>query len=127
MKRLMSSFFVLFTLAGSVLAGMPLHGGMMDKNMMKCCKKAKGHEQSPSADAARLCCAVNCNDPAPTSSVSSFNFSPTGVNVTDSILRQLPELLDKRRRIAPVLPAIDVSPTLQSSTPKFIQHHSFLI
>lgn len=127
MKRLLSSFFVLFTLAGSVLAGMPLHSGLTDKNMMKCCKKAKGHEQSPSADAARLCCAVNCNDPAPTSSVSSFNFSPTGVNVTHSILRQLADLHDKRRWIAPVFPGFDIAPTLRSSPPKFIQHHTFLI
>lgn len=127
MKRLLSSLFVLFTLAGSILAGMPLHAGMMDKKMMKCCKKAKGHEQSPSADAARLCCAVNCSDPAPTSSVSSFNFSPAGINVTDSIVRQLAELLDKRRWISHVLPGFDIAPALRSSPPKFIQHHSFLI
>lgn len=127
MKRLLSSLFVLFALAGSILAGTPLHAGMMDKNMMKCCKKAKGSEQSPSANAARLCCAINCNDPAPTSAVSSSNFSPAGVNVTESIVKQVAELLGKRRQYAPILVAIDSTPPVQSSPPKFIQHHSFLI
>lgn len=127
MKRLLSSLFVLFALAGSILAGMPLHAGMIDKKMLKCCKKAKGSEQSPSATAARLCCAVNCSDPAPTSSVSSFSFSPTGVNVIESIEKQVAELFGKRRPFTPVLPAIDRTPTVRSSPPKFIQHHSFLI
>ncbi len=126
MKRLLSSLFVLFAIAGSVAAGMPLHAGMMDSKMAKCCKKAKGQEQSPSADAARMCCALNCNDPAPKSSVSSFNSSPATVNVRDSVIRQLAELLDKRGRIAPALPSFDSIPTVKS-TPRFVRHHAFLI
>lgn len=127
MKRLLSSFLVLFALAGSVLAGMPLHAGMMDSKMMKCCKKAKGQEQSPSANAARLCCAVNCSDPAPTSSVSSFNFTPAIVNVSESISRQIPDLFGRRKQSLPTLFSIDGPPVRQSSHPKYIQHHSFLI
>lgn len=127
MKRLLSSLFVLSALAGSVLAGMPLHAGMLDKNMMKCCKKAKGSEQSPSANAARLCCAVNCSDPAPTSSVSSFNFSPAIVNVSDSIARQITDLVGRRKQSSPILIRIESPPVSQSSHPKYIQHHSFLI
>ncbi|HQU92294.1 MAG TPA: hypothetical protein PLK77_08355 [Pyrinomonadaceae bacterium] len=127
MKRPLSSFFVLFALAGSVLAGMPLHAGMMDSKMMKCCKKAKGQEQSPSANAARLCCAVNCSDPAPTSSISSFNFSPAIVNVSESIARRIADLLGRRRQSLSAFVSIDGPPVRQSSRPKYIQHHPFLI
>ncbi len=127
MKRLFSSFLVIFALVGCIAAGMPLHAGMMDSKMAKCCKKAKGHEQSPSADAARLCCALNCNDPAPTSFASSVNLAPANVNVRDSIATQLFELLGKRSQALPALRAFEFTPTAKSTLPRFIQHHAFLL
>ncbi|MDI1242736.1 MAG: hypothetical protein PSX80_12540 [bacterium] len=127
MKRLLSSLFVLFAVAGSVLAGMPMHSSLMDNKMMKCCKKAKGTEQSPSASAARLCCAVNCSDPVPTSAVTSFNFAPAIVKVTEAIEKQVAELLGRRSHFAVHLVSKEIPRLIQASHPKYLQHHSFLI
>jgi hypothetical protein len=64
MKRL-ASLFLLLVLAGSALAGVPLHfgenqcsmGGMMD---MDCCKAALRQKEAPKIIDAELLCALNC-------------------------------------------------------------------
>ena len=77
MKRL-SALALVLALGGSVLAGVPLHsndagnmGGMMD-----CCKLAQMQVDSPAVAAARLCCAINCPQPAQTESATAGSVSP---------------------------------------------------
>ena len=122
--------FLLFALAGGVLAGMPLHSGNMNSRMMSCCKKAKSKEQTPQASIARLCCALNCTESMPTPSPgTAFNFSPSGIIVSDSILKQIASLFIKKEK---AVPTIFVSRDERTSfrqkfQPKYIRHHSFLI
>jgi hypothetical protein len=65
MKSRLASVFLLLVLAGSTLAGMPLHFGEgecgMDSMMdMDCCKAALMQESGPEVADAKLCCALNC-------------------------------------------------------------------
>jgi len=76
-KRLASLVLVLL-LGGSVLAGVPTHSGGGESGMMDCCKKALEQSGSPHVAAARLCCAMNCNEPGSTSGNASQGFSQTG-------------------------------------------------
>jgi len=125
-KRQFTSLFLLLALAGGVLAGMPLHSGT-DGQMMDCCDKAKTKERSPSADAARLCCAVNCSSPTPTSSGVSFNFTPSNVEISKSVSEQISALFQKettRRRVSLKYSREILPRTLQH---KYIQNSSFLI
>jgi hypothetical protein len=128
MKKWLTSIFLLLALASGVLAGMPLHSGNMNSRMMDCCKKAKSKEQSSEASIARLCCALNCTDPAPTSSSLSYNFSPSTIIISDSIVKQIAQLLyatEKPITVTFVLPKREILP--RKNPPKYIRHHSFLI
>ena len=64
MKKRLASLFLLLVLAGSTLAGVPLHFGESECGMsmmeMDCCKAAWLRLQTPEVAAARLCCALNC-------------------------------------------------------------------
>lgn len=131
MKKWLTSLFLLLALASGVLAGTPAFSGSAENGMsaMECCKKkAKGCDGAKTVSAAQLCCAVNCNNPAPTSPGTSFNFSPSSFIIRDSILKQIALLLVKEK---PAQTAI--SPSLERKTfspehqPKYIQNHSFLI
>ena len=77
-----------------------MHSGK--SQMMKCCDKAKKKEKTPEAKAAQLCCVFNCNNSAPTSSSSTFNFSPTAISIRDSISKQISLQLKKERVILTV-------------------------
>ena len=88
-KRIASLTLVLM-LGGSVLAGVPMHSGSSESGMMDCCKKALEQNDSPYVAAARLCCAMNCNEPGPTSNNSSQTFSQTGSEPTPLIALALP-------------------------------------
>lgn len=125
MVRRLILLFLLLSLAGGVLGGTPLH--MSSSKMMKCCDKAKSKNQTPAANAANLCCAVNCSEPTPAPSGAAFNFSPGSVNVTESVAKQLAELFGGRKQFAPLLVSTEPNRVFQSSQPKFIQHHAFLI
>ncbi len=128
MKRWLTSLFLLLTLAGGVLAGMPSHSGKMDSRMMSCCKKAKSKEQSPQANATRLCCALNCTDSMPTPSGVSLNFSPSAVIISDSIVKQIALLLLKKEKpLSTIFISFERESFPQKVQPKYIQHHSFLI
>ena len=125
MRKWLTSLFLLFTLAGGVFAGMPLHSEKM--GMMKCCDKAKSKDKTVEASVARLCCALNCTDSAPTSSGLLLNFSPSTVVIEDSIAAQIADLF-KIKRIKPTIsPVVELMAISLSFQPKYIQHHSFLI
>lgn len=128
MKKWLTSLLLILALASGVLAGMPLHSGNENSQMMDCCKKAKSKEQSKEANIARLCCAINCSDSAPTPSGTSFNFSPSTIILNDSIIKQIVSLLlIKEKPTTAVAVAFERVPLAQKFQPKYIQHHSFLI
>jgi hypothetical protein len=122
----LTSFLLFLALAIGTASGMPLHTGSME--MMDCCDKAMSASDSPDATMARLCCAVNCENSAPTAPGISVNFSPSAIIVTESVLRQLAALFSSIKPADPVsvfpLERV-VSPP--KSPPKYLQHHSFLI
>ena len=125
MKKWLTSLFLLLALAGGASAGMPVHSEKM--GMMKCCDKARSEDKSAEASIARLCCALNCPDSAPTSSSFSGNFSPSSVAIEDSISAQIADLF-KIEQVKPSTSNLNelavVSRVVQ---PKYIQYHSFLI
>src|SRR5437870_5788860 len=73
MTRLIS-LVVLLVVAGSAVAGAPLHsneqscsmGGAMGE--MDCCKAALRRSNTPQVVSARLCCSLNCSQTGTTSS-----------------------------------------------------------
>jgi hypothetical protein len=66
MRKWFISLVLLAALSGSVSAGVPMHSSM-NEAMMDCCKAALAHNDSPATYAARLCCALNCQEPGTTS------------------------------------------------------------
>ena len=127
MKKWLTSLFLFFALATGVVAGTPVFSGNAENGMsaMECCKKKKMGAKTISA--AQLCCAVNCNNPAPSSPGASFNFSPSSVIITDSILKQIVSLFVREKPIQTVSFAFERETLPQKHQPKYIQHHSFLI
>lgn len=65
LKRL-TSLLILLAVGAGVASGMPTHSGggecPMEASMvmMDCCKRARSHGNTPEVQAARLCCAFNC-------------------------------------------------------------------
>ncbi len=125
MKKWLTSVFLIFALAGGVLAGMPLH--LENSKMSKCCTKAKSKDKTPEVKAAQLCCAVNCTEPAPTAPGVSFNFSPSAVIISDSIFRQIALLLENEKPVSTAFLVPDPKILPRKSQPKYIQHQSILI
>ena len=79
-KRL-TAFFILLALSAGVASGAPLHSGSkeceMDASMemMDCCERARSVGNTPEIQAARLCCAVNCQSGGGNSPASSMRVS----------------------------------------------------
>ncbi len=124
MKKFITSLFLVFAVAGGVLAGMPLHAEK--PGMSKCCDKAKEKGHAPEMKAANLCCLLNCSDTAPTSS-SSFNMSPSAVVVRDNISAQIADLFEYRTAALKVPSFIERVVVPKKLHPKYLQYHSFLI
>jgi hypothetical protein len=66
MKLRLGSLFLVLVLAGSAVAGMPLHFGESDCGMngmsdIDCCKTALLQQQTPEVADAKLCCALICS------------------------------------------------------------------
>ena len=129
MKRWLTSVVLLFALAAGALAGATPFAGNAQNGMsaMECCKKKAKDCGTKSISAAKLCCAVNCGNPAPNSPVASFNFSPSSIIVSDSILKQIASLLKKEKPDQPILFSLEPKVSLKRFQPKYIQNNSFLI
>jgi hypothetical protein len=125
MVRRLTLFFILVSLAGGVLGGTPLHAS--SSQMMKCCDKAKSKDQTPAANAANLCCALNCSEATPVALAASFNFAPSNITVYKSIAEQVAALTKKAKAQSPVSPNYSRDILPRSFQPKYLQHHSFLI
>jgi hypothetical protein len=92
MKRL-SALALVLALGVSVLAGVPLHSNDNEcsmTGMMDCCKLAQMQMDSPEAAAARLCCAINCSQPAQTESTSAARRSTPAVAPVHPAVAALP-------------------------------------
>ena len=125
MVKRFALLLLIFAFGSGALAGMPLH--QTSSRMMTCCDKAKSKEKTSEVKAAQLCCALNCNYSVPTSSSSSFNFSPSSFIISDSILKQIALLLKKESVVQTVSFSSERKTFSQKFQPKYIQHHSFLI
>jgi hypothetical protein len=77
MLKSLTNLLLILAIGSSVVAGMPVHSGGSDSGMMDCCKKALEQNDSPHVAAARLCCAMNCNEPTSTNGNTSQSFSQT--------------------------------------------------
>src|SRR5713226_980913 len=88
MRTRLISLVILLVVAGSAVAGAPLHsneqscsmGGAMGE--MDCCKAALSRRQTPQATAARLCCSLNCSQNGTTPS-NGVRTSPQVQPVSD--------------------------------------------
>ena len=129
MKKWLTSLFLFFALANGVLAGTSVFSGSAENGMsaMECCKKKTKDCDAKSVSAAQLCCAVNCNNPAPSSPSATVNFSPSVILISDSILKQIASLLGKEKPIQTISFSFERKIPSQKHQPKYIQHHSFLI
>ncbi|MFN2493142.1 MAG: hypothetical protein ABR501_09705 [Pyrinomonadaceae bacterium] len=74
----LTALIVLIAVACTVAAGMPAHSDTGESAMMDCCKKALDLDDSPQVAASRLCCAMNCSNPASHNRNSGQNFSQSG-------------------------------------------------
>jgi hypothetical protein len=77
MLKKLTNLLLMLAIGSSVVAGMSVHSGGGESGMMDCCKKALEQNDSPRVSAARLCCAMNCNEPTSTNGNTSQCFSQT--------------------------------------------------
>lgn len=131
MKKWLTSLFMFFALASGSVAGTPVFANNAENGMsaMECCKKKKAQDcgGADTMSAAQLCCAVNCNSPAPSSPSASINFSPSAVIISDSILKQIALLFANEKPVRTISFAVERETLPQKFQPKYIRHHSFLI
>jgi hypothetical protein len=119
----------LLVLAGSVSAGVPLHSGESECNMAKamegmdCCKAALLGGESADADAARLCCAINCSHEGSTPP-SSVSVSPQAQPASTDYQTATPALIASLLLTARINRAHG-PPT--DSHPAYIRHLALLI
>jgi hypothetical protein len=78
LKRL-TSLLLLLAVGAGVASGAPLHSGGNEcamegsMEMMDCCQHARSHGNTPEVQAARLCCAVNCQTTGTSGPASETN------------------------------------------------------
>jgi hypothetical protein len=125
MVKRLTLLMVILSLAAGVLAGTPLHAPK--DGMMECCKRAKSKEHSPQAEAARLCCALNCTTTSPVASGASFSPAPAGFTVTRSMADQIAALFAKENNVAVTTANYSRPRLVRTVQPSYIQFHAFLI
>ena len=82
MKTRLASLFLVLMLAGSTLAGVPIHFGEVECGMdgimdMDCCEAALKQESTPEVAKAKLCCALICVQNGTTSPLKSTRVTPS--------------------------------------------------
>lgn len=120
MMKSFTSLVLVTALSGSVMAGVPMHSHGNDPAMMSCCKAAKDGDV-PQASLAKICCAVNCPEPTPTSgTTTAMSSQPTIAAIHPAV--SLPP-------IALSHPTMRLEEThfLSSSQPKYIRNLALLI
>ena len=123
MVKWLTSVFLVITVAYGGAVGASLH--TESSGMSKCCDKAKSGDRTPQVQAAVLCCALNCTDPAPTSSGIVIDLSTTFLAKTEFLV-SIEDLVGSAWPGSIPYP-IGQNAILRSNQPKYIQTHSFLI
>jgi hypothetical protein len=129
MAKWLTSLVLITVIAGSALAGMPLHSGEQECTMsgmsgsMDCCALAHMQGDTPEISGARLCCAVNCPQSGTTEPGGSFQRTSPLV-----IIAQHPATIQP----PPAIPAskFGYQPAqdhLPNSQPTYIRHLALLI
>ncbi len=123
--RLLLAATLLSTMLGAGVAAASPRGGSAEcpmSRMRGCCKKARQKRRAPGVASVRLCCIVNCPQPAPTG--TSFTLQPSYGTASDPRPPTSP---------APAAPAAEharaYAPPFRPShsPPAYIQHAAFLI
>jgi hypothetical protein len=123
MVKWLTSLALIIALGGSALAGVPAR--KRDPKMASCCKAALMHPDQAVHLKAKLCCALGCTEPAPT--------SPSGVknNFTRSAkIFQHPAFIQPQSYVPPgahLRLSASSSYLTDSSPPTYIRHLALLI
>ena len=120
MRKWFTSVVLLAALSGGVTAGVPMHAGM-NEDMMDCCKAALAHNDSPATSAARLCCALNCQEPGSTTATVAQTASVS----PPSTVAAIPPVVT--HDLNPGLHAHSVSPNRRTTQPPYILNLALLI
>lgn len=130
-KRL-TALLLLFSFGAGVASGAPLHSGGKECEMgesasmeaMDCCKRARLAGETPEIQAARLCCAVNCQNggadgPASTARVYAPQVAPAHPSAASTLPPLVPPRLKSRSRSGPL--------QVEESPPVYLLNLAFLI
>jgi hypothetical protein len=90
MLRRLINILLILAIGGSAVFGMPMHSGSSESGMMARCKAALQQDKSPQVAAARLCCAMNCDESGPTNGSSAQNFFQNSVQPAATVTLVLP-------------------------------------
>ena len=132
LRKRLASLILLLVLLGSAFAGVPLRSGeqscsmgeaMGDMGDMDCCKAALMQNETPQADAARLCCALNCFQNGSTAPTNIVRLSPP----LPVAVPPHPAIAQASLNSSLSLRYIDRSHGPPVSTPAYIRHLALLI
>jgi len=131
LKRL-TAILLLLAFGAGVASGAPLHSGGKECEMgesasmeaMDCCKRARLAGETPEIQAARLCCAVNCQNggadgPASTVRVSAPQVAPAHPSAAAAVPLSAP--------LPPRLKSHGGQPQVEESPPVYLLNLTFLI
>jgi hypothetical protein len=118
----LTTLILVFAVGSSVAAGMPMHSGSGEPAMMECCKKAQEENSTPQVAAARLCCAMNCEQPGSTNGQTNQSRRQTGAEPATSAVLTLPSTANYK----PHRPGY-LNTTASISKPAYIRHLALLI
>lgn len=97
MAKWITATVLVLTLSGSVLAGVPIDAPAQECSAtanvageMDCCALAQMQAQAPEVAAAKLCCAINCSQPAQTESMNSVRISLPATTLVHPPVAALP-------------------------------------
>ena len=126
LTRLLLAAALLTTTLGAGVAAGAMRGGRAECPLSRlhgCCKKARQNRRTPGvAPAARLCCIVNCPQPAPTGAsfkLQSSNAAASDPRPPSAHAPAAPAAAHARAYAPPFKPA--------HSPPAYIRHAAFLI
>ena len=120
MRKWFISVVLLAALSGGVTAGVPMHSSV-NEAMTDCCKAALAHSDLPATSAARLCCALNCQEPGSTTATLAQTASVS----SPATVAAIPPVV--AHDLNPSLHAHSVSPDFRNIQPPYILNLALLI
>lgn len=129
MAKRLAAMFLLLALGSGVASGAPLRSGGSEcdtghsMDMMECCKRARMHGDTPEIQAARLCCAVNCQSGGASGPASATRVAPPQAAPSHPAAvapKSAPIVVPRERRRA-------ISPHPDESPPVYLLNLTFLI